>query len=141
MTVFVDTAIIMYAAGGEHDLRQPCVDILDHVTAGALDAVTSAEVIQELVHRYLSIRRPDAAASVATQAMDMFAPVFPITHAIMRRVPDLAARYPTLQARDLVHAATCIHEGISEIVSPDTGFDAVHELRRLDPVTFAATLA
>ncbi len=141
MTVFVDTAIIMYAAGGEHGLRQPCVDILDRVTAGDLDAVTSIEVVQELVHRYLSIRRPDTAASVATQAMDMFAPVLPITHAIMRRVPDLAARYPTLQARDLVHAATCIHEGISEIVSPDTGFDVVHELRRLDPGTFAATLA
>ena len=72
--------------------------------------------------------------------MDVFAPVLPITHFLMRRVPDLATRYPTLQARDLVHVATCIHEGITEIVSPDTGFDVVHELRRLDPVTFAANL-
>ena len=46
-----------------------------------------------------------------------FAPVLPITHALMRRVPDLVARYPSLDSRDLVHVATCINEGITDIVS------------------------
>jgi predicted nucleic acid-binding protein len=62
----------------------------------------------------------------------------PIGHALMRRVPDLMARYPDLQARDLVHVATCIHEGITEIVSTDRGFDQVAEIRRIDPAAFAA---
>ena len=141
MTDFIDTSIVMYAVGSDHPLRDPCVRILDQVSSGTIDAVTSAEVVQEIVHRYLSIRRPGAAARVATLAMDLFAPVLPITHALMRRVPELAERYPTLDARDLVHVATCIHEGITEIVSPDTGFDGVAELRRLDPVEYAATLA
>ncbi len=70
--------------------------------------------------------------------MDIFAPVLPITHALMRRVPDLAIKYPGLSTRDLVHAATCIHEGITEIISPDRAFDQVHELRRIDPTSFAA---
>lgn len=77
---------------------------------------------------------------MARLSLDVFAPVLPITHALMRRLPDLAERYPALSARDLVHVATCIHEGIVEIVSADTGFDAVHELRRLDPVSLAAAL-
>ena len=42
------------------------------------------------------------------------------------------------QARDLVHVATCIHEGITEIVSPDPGFDEVAEVRRIDPLAFGA---
>jgi predicted nucleic acid-binding protein len=67
----------------------------------------------------------------------MFAPVVPITHAVMRRVPVLADKYPRLQARDLVHVATCIHEGVTEIVSPDKAFDQVSELRRIDPTEFA----
>jgi predicted nucleic acid-binding protein len=67
----------------------------------------------------------------------MFAPVVPITHALMRRVPVLADKYPRLQARDLVHVATCIHEGVTEIVSPDKAFDQVHEVRRIDPTEFA----
>jgi uncharacterized protein len=141
VTFFIDTSIVMYAVSGDHPLRQPCVRILDRVSSGAVDAVVSAEVIQEIVHRYLSVRQPDTAIRVAKLAMDMFAPVLPITHAIVRRLPELAARYPSLQARDLVHVATCIHEGITEIVSPDTGFDGVAEVRRLDPVEYAATLA
>jgi predicted nucleic acid-binding protein len=70
--------------------------------------------------------------------MDAFTPVLPITHALMRRVPDLAGRYPNLSARDLVHVATCIHEGITEIISPDRGFDQVVEVRRIDPTAFGA---
>ena len=69
----------------------------------------------------------------------MFAPVLPITHALMRRVPDLARRYPTLSARGVIHVATCIHEGITDILSTDRGLDEVREVRRIAPEAFAAT--
>jgi predicted nucleic acid-binding protein len=138
VTLFIDTSVVMYAAGEEHPFRSPCVAVLDRISSGSVAAVTSSEVIQEIVHRYLSVRRPDMAIRVAELSMDLFAPVVPITHALMRRVPDLMARYPDLQARDLVHVATCIHEGIIEIVSTDRGFDQVAEIRRIDPAVFAA---
>lgn len=138
MSLFVDTAVIMYAGGGDHPLREPCGQIIERVGAGELDAVTSTEVVQEIVHRFMAIRRPDIAGAMAKRTMDTFAPVIPITHALMRRVPDLIDRYPTLSARDLVHVATCIHEGIVEIVSPDRGFDVVKELRRVAPEDFAS---
>lgn len=138
MTVFVDSAVLMYAAGRDHPLRAPSLRFLDRVADGSIQAVTSVEVVQEILHRYLSLRRPDLAKIVAKDAQDMFAPVVPITHAMMRRIPELADRYPGLQARDLVHVATCIHEGVTEIVSPDKGFDQVSELRRIDPSDFAA---
>ncbi|MEO7119406.1 MAG: type II toxin-antitoxin system VapC family toxin [Candidatus Limnocylindrales bacterium] len=136
MTVFIDTAVIMYAVGGDHPYRDPSRRILDRVGAGTLDAETSIEVIQEIIHRFVSIRRPDLGRRVTTDALDLFAPVLPVTHATMRRLPDLIDRYPRLSARDLVHVATCQHEGISEIVSPDRGFDLVDGLRRLDPADF-----
>jgi uncharacterized protein len=137
VSLFIDTAVIMYAGGGDHPLREPCGQIIERVGAGELDAVTSTEVVQEIVHRFMAIRRPDIAGSMARRTMDTFAPVIPMTHALMRRVPDLIDRYPTLSARDLVHVATCIHEGIVEIVSPDRGFDVVKELRRVPPEDFA----
>lgn len=138
MTVFVDTAVLMYAAGAEHPLRAPCARIVAGIREGEIEATTSVEVVQELMHRYISIGRPEAARTMATDALDLFAPVLPITHAVMRRVPELGARYPTLQARDLVHVATCIHEGITGIVSPDRGFDGVAEVMRIDPLAFAS---
>lgn len=140
-TPFIDTAVLMYAAGAEHPLREPCRRVMIAIGSGALAAVTSVEVVQELLHRFIAIRRVDVGRQLASDAMDTFAPVLPVSHALMRRVPDLAARYPSLAARDLVHVATCVHEGITEIVSPDRAFDQVAEVRRLDPVELAAQLA
>jgi predicted nucleic acid-binding protein len=138
VTVFIDTAVVVYAAGADHPLRDPCRRIIDRISDGSLDAVTSAEVIQEILHRFLSSGRPDAGATLIERTQDLMAPVVPITHALMRRVPLLAGRYPSLSARDIIHVATCIHEGISEIVTPDRGFDQVVEIRRIDPISFAA---
>ncbi|HET9520368.1 MAG TPA: type II toxin-antitoxin system VapC family toxin [Candidatus Limnocylindrales bacterium] len=136
--MFVDTSVLMYAAGGEHPLREPCRAIVDGIGRRSISAVTSIEVVQEILHRYLSIGRAAGGIALAEETMDLFAPVLPITHALMRRVPQIARRYPALSARDLIHVATCIHEGITEIISTDRGFDAVQEVRRIPPEEFAA---
>ncbi len=135
MTVFVDTAVLMYAAGGEHALREPCQRLLRRVADGEIEAVTSVEVIQEILHRFTRVGRPELGAAMARASLDLLAPVLPLTHAVMRRLPDLVDRYPRLEARDLVHVATCVHEGITEIASPDRDFDAVSEVQRLDPAS------
>lgn len=127
----------MYAAGGPHPLRDPCDRILALIASGGLDAVTSTEVVQEIAHRFLSLRRPELAGRLAMDVLDLFAPVLPVTHATMRRLPDLIELYPSLAARDLVHVATCLHEGIAEIISPDRAFDQVVGLRRIDPTEFS----
>ena len=129
--VFLDTAVIMYAAGRPHRLRDPSRAIIRGVAEGRLQAVISAEVIQEILHRFVAIRRTDVGASIARDALDLFAPVVPITHDVMNRMPGLVTRYPDLAARDLVHVATCLELGINEIISPDRGFDAVTEVRRI----------
>ena len=132
-TVFIDTAILMYAGGGPHELRDSSANIVRLARDGELDGVISAEVVQEILHRFVAIRRPDLGARMARDALDLFAPVLPITHAVMDRMPDLVGRYPSLAARDLVHVATCLEEGIGVILSPDRGLDAVRELRRISP--------
>lgn len=137
MTLFINSAVIMYAAGADHPMREPCRGIINAIADGRMSAVTSTEVIQEILHRHLSQRRPEIGRAQAQDALDLFAPVLPITQALMRRLPGLAERYPSLQARDLVHVATCVHEGITEIISPDKGFDQVAEVRRIDPMDYA----
>jgi hypothetical protein len=137
MTLFLDTAVLMYAFGADHPLRAPCRAILDRVGDRRIDAMISAEVVQEVLHRFVAIRRPETGAEIARGALSLFAPVLPITHGVVSRMPDLVARYPRLTARDLVHVATCVEEGIAEIVTPDRSFDVVAEIRRIDPADFA----
>ncbi len=138
MTVFIDTAVVIYAGGAEHPLQAPSRRILEQVADGRLQAVTSVEVIQEILHRFTAIGRRDIGAAMARDALDLFAPVLPVTHAVMRRMPELVEAHPALAARDFVHVATCLQEGIRDIVSPDRGFDLVAEVRRIDLETAGA---
>ena len=131
MAVFLDTAVLMYAGGTSHAFQAPAQRIVRAVADGTLDAVTSAEVVQEILHRFVAIGRPELGARMARDVLDLFAPVLPVTHAVMDRMPELVERYPRLAARDLVHVATCLEAGIGAIVSADRGLDAVTELRRL----------
>jgi len=123
----------MYAAGEPHPLREASVRVVRAVRDGGLDGVISAEVVQEILHRFVAIRRPELGARIARDALDLFGPVLPITHAVMDRMPRLVEAYPMLAARDLVHIATCLENGIGAIVSPDRGLDSVTEISRIEP--------
>lgn len=123
----------MYAGGSEHPLRDPCLRFLEAVASERLAAVTSAEVVQEILHRFTAIRLRELGAAMAEETLDLFAPVLPVDDAVTRRMPDLVRRYQDLAARDLVHVATCQEHGIGAIVSTDRGFDAVAGLTRIDP--------
>ena len=133
MTVFFDTAVGMDAAGGPHTMQRPCRDLIDAVADGRLDATVSAEVVQEILHRFSASGCRDIGTAMAEATLDLFSPVLPITDRLMRRMPTLFAEYDELSARDLVHVAACREVGIEIIVSPDRGFDQVEGLQRLDP--------
>ena len=48
--IVLDTTVLVYAKGAEHPLRDPCRQLVAAIAEGALQATTSVEVIQELVH-------------------------------------------------------------------------------------------
>jgi predicted nucleic acid-binding protein len=133
VTVFIDTAVIMYAAGRGHEMREPCRRIL--VTNQQVEGVTSAEVIQEIFHRFTILGDRGSEARMATAALDLFNPVLAITDAILRHMPDLLLEHNRVSARDLVHVATWREAGIDAIVSPDRAFDEVAGLSRIDPLS------
>lgn len=132
MTYFIDTSVIMYAGGADHPHRQACREVIRRVADGSLDAVTSTEVVQEILHRFSRGRR-DTGTRMARSVLTLFTDLLPIQTAT---VVDAVARYsglPELSARDALHVATCVASGIGEIVSVDAGFDMVPDVRRIDP--------
>lgn len=133
MTVFLDTAVFMYAAGSEHPLRESCRHVLRTARSGALDAVTSAEVVQEILHRFTATKRHADGVRLARSTLSMFRPVLSLDHEVMARTCELAQRHPSARARDLVHVATCLVHGLEAIVSPDEDFDRIGEVPRVPP--------
>jgi predicted nucleic acid-binding protein len=130
--LLVDTAIVAYAVGGEHPLREPCQRWVLAAGRGDVELHASAEMVQEfLFHR---VRKTDRRTAVR-QARD--ASQLCVLHAfdvpVLARSMELVAASESLGGRDAVHAATALMHGLALIVSPDPAFDGIEGLRRVDP--------
>ena len=80
---------------------------------------TSAEVLQELLHAYLPVRRLrelDAALALASGAM---AEIWALERADVDLARELERLHPALAARDLCHLASCRRRGVRRIETVD----------------------
>ncbi len=139
--VLLDSNIPMYAAGGPHAYRFPCQEALRRVVAGEIDGVTNAEVHQEILHRYLAIGLNAKAREVSEDFEAMVPRVFGVSMDDVRLARDLSATYSRLPARDLLHVAVMLNNGVTRILSADRHFDAISEIQRVDPLSLAGKRA
>jgi predicted nucleic acid-binding protein len=131
--VFVDANVPMYAVGAAHPLKQPCVDFLEAVARGEIVALTDAEVLQEILHRYSALSQRERAIEVVRLFVKVVPTVLPITLADVEGALDVHRRYEGLQARDSLHVAVMANNGVRRILSADQHFDVVGEVQRFDP--------
>jgi uncharacterized protein len=133
--IFLDANVPIYATGGAHPLKDPCVGVLRLVARHPRSFLTDAEVLQELLHRYLALRRWTAGREVVREfASLMRGRVERLMDVDVLLAADLAGRGLGLSARDLIHWSVMSRAGVEAIVTADRGFDRVSEVRRLDPI-------
>ena len=132
--VFIDANVPIYAAGREHSYKQPCARILRTVADNPQLFATNAEVLQELLHRYLASGRWTLGREVVRAfAEAMLGRIEPVHAEDVTLAAELADRYAGVSARDLVHAAVMQRLGADRIISADTDFDRLEGIYRLDP--------
>ena len=136
--VFVDANIPMYAAGAPHALKGPCVAILAAIARGGMAAVTDAEVIQELLHRYTALGDRGRSVELARLFARVVPDVLAVGRSEMLSAIALHERHSRLTARDSVHLAVMQRHGIVRLLSADRHFDAVPGIVRIDPAAWAA---
>jgi uncharacterized protein len=131
--ILVDTNVIMYAAGAPHPHKVPSVTLLEQVATGAMEAVIDAEVLQEILHRYRAIRRWEEGKKVYDLARQLFPQVVPVTAEILDRARQLLDTDAQIMARDALHAAVVMQEGLEAVCSYDRDFDRIKGLVRREP--------
>lgn len=110
--IFVDTNVVMYAVGRPHPRREEAQELIRSGALGTL--ATSAEVLQELLHAYLPVRRHktlDAALRLTNDRMT----VWPVDAETVLTARALTTKHPQLSARDLIHLATCLTHQVDEL--------------------------
>lgn len=120
--IVLDTTVLVYAKGAEHSLRDPCRELIAAIAAGAVQATTSVEVIQEFVH--VRARRGDRheAAAAGRDYAELLAPLLPVAREHLLRGLTLFERGGALGAFDAVLAAAAAASGATVLVSADGAF-------------------
>ena len=109
----------MYAVGREHPLKNTSRESIEQATLNGVSLVTSAEVLQELVHAYLRVRRLSELDSAITMLYTYDIEVWQLEMDDVILARQLHDGYPMLSARDLCHLAWCRRRGVSEVMTFD----------------------
>lgn len=129
--LFLDPSVLLLAVGGEHEMREPCRDLLKAAAEQSVRLHLSVEGGQEFLFHRLRRTTRDRALVEFDQVERLV-----IWHAfdvdVLRSSRDLVAT-GYARGRDAVHAATALGAGFDSIVSCDADFDGIPGLARLDP--------
>ena len=132
--VFIDANVPIYAAGRDHPNKKGCVRVLMMTAEHPLAFVTDAEVLQELLHRYVASGRWALGREVLREFAEVMQDrIEPVYLEDINEAARLADLNKGVSARDLVHAAVMHRLGADRIVSVDADFDRLPGLNRLDP--------
>ena len=129
--IFVDSNIPMYLVGGDHPLKRRARELLERFIDAREKLVTDVEVFQEILHRYVAIRRRDAIEPAWQVLAELADEVFPLELPQVERAKRLLLDSPELSARDALHLAVIETQGVARILSFDSGFDGASGVRRL----------
>lgn len=121
----------MYLIGSPHPHKTDAQRLLERLIASRESLVTDAEVLQEILHRYVAIDRRDAIQPAFDALLGVVDEVLTVDRGIVERAKQIVLGYRQLSAREAVHLAVMQHHGIQQILSFDSGFDSFPAIARL----------
>lgn len=122
----------MYLIGAEHPNKINSQRILKDLILSAEALVTDAEVLQEILHRYVAINRKDAIQPAFDVLIEIVDEVFPVDPMIVEKAKEIVLARKKISARDALHVAVMRDRGINRIFTFDTSFDHMPGIERLE---------
>jgi hypothetical protein len=128
---FIDSNIPMYLLGSDHPHKADARILIERLIAAGQRLVTDAEVMQEIIHRYVAIRKREIIAPAFRLMLDLVDEVFPVEQSNVIRASQIAVMPAQVSARDAVHIAVMEQRGVTSILTFDKDFDRWPGLRRV----------
>ena len=129
--ILIDSNIPMYLVGAPHPHKADAQRLLEKLITDRQRLVTDAEVLQEILHRYVAIDRRDAIQPAFDALLGVVDQVLAVDTVVVQRAKQIVLGYRQLSARDAVHLSVMEQNGIERILSFDSGFDAFPRITRL----------
>lgn len=129
--ILIDSNIPMYLVGAAHPHKTDAQRALEKLVRDRQRLVTDAEVLQEILHRYIAIARRDAIQPAFDALLGITDDVLAVDRRTVERAKQIVLGYQRLSARDAVHLAVMEQHGIERVLSFDAGFDRFPGITRL----------
>lgn len=129
--ILIDSNVPMYLVGAPHPHKADARRLLEKLVSERERLVTDAEVLQEILHRYVAIDRRDAIQPAFDAILHIVDEVLAIDQAAAQKAKDIALGNRRLSARDALHIAVMQQNGIERILSFDSGFDGFPGIVRM----------
>ena len=129
--ILIDSNIPMYLVGATHVHKTEAQRLLERLVADRQRLLTDAEVLQEILHRYVAINRRDAIQPAYDTLLGIVDQVLPVDREVLEGAKQIVLGYRDLSARDAVHLAVMRRHGIERILTFDSGFDNFPGITRL----------
>jgi len=121
----------MYLVGAAHPHKVDAQRLLERCVAERIPLVTDAEVLQEILHRYVAIDRREAIQPCFDVLLAVVDEVHPVDGRAVERAKAIVLERARLSARDALHVALMEVHGVARIASFDTGFDILPGIERI----------
>ena len=129
--IFVDSNIPIYLIGATHPNKGAAQALLEGCISRGERLVADAEVLQEILHRYVAINRRDAIQPAFDAQLGVVDHVYPIEPVDVEGARALLLGLSPLSARDAIHVAIMQRYEIDRILSFDAGFDSIEWIERI----------
>ena len=124
----------MYLVGGTHPHRAESQILLERLAGAGRPLVTDAEVLQEILHRYIAVDRRNTIERAFKALLDIVDDVFPVEKADVLRAAEIAQHRGLFSARDAIHIAVMERYDVHSILSFDADFDRWPGLERIHSI-------
>lgn len=129
--ILIDSNIPMYLVGAAHAHKRDAQRLLEQLVTERQRLVTDAEVLQEILHRYVAIERRDAIQPAYDALLGVVDEIFDVNRAAVERAKEIVMGHRRLSARDALHLAVMEQKSIERILSFDSGFDGYPGITRI----------
>jgi predicted nucleic acid-binding protein len=129
--ILIDSNIPMYLVGAAHPHKIDAQRWVEKLLSDRERLVTDAEVLQEILHRYVAVNRRDAIQPAFDSLLGVVDEVLAVDRITVEHAKQIVFGHERLSARDAVHLAVMERHGIDRILSFDSGFDRVPGITRL----------
>lgn len=129
--ILIDSNIPIYLVGSQHAHKIDAQRLLERLITDRQRLVTDAEVLQEILHRYVAINRRDAIQPAFDALLGVVDEVLDVNRLAAERAKEIVLGHIGLSARDALHLAVMEQHGISRIFTFDSGFDGLPGIVRL----------